>query len=127
MRRAALEAMSPDELAAYAESVGVGLPDGTEAEKVGAVLEHANRTAAVCVAGMRFEIPASRLNDMELSKFVGKEAVDYDEIMSALGRVLGPEQTEMLISYATDEDGAVDATLVGFVFWRVVEQVEAKN
>lgn len=128
MRRAVLERMTSDELAQLAEvsSVDISGFAGDREKVVDALLEDANRTYQVEVAGLKLKVSAATLRDARLVELDAKPDKGLPELREMAVCIVGEGQEAKLAEAATD-GGRLDAVLYSALVMMLFKAVQAKN
>ncbi len=126
MKRSALENMTKDELAEYAEIIGLKVGNLPKKAIVDRVLEHANRVVSITVAGFTLDVDVSTLDDMRNSE-AGIDLKSVNGLIAAARAFFGEEQEAALRAYVTDDNGKQDKNLYAYIAMKAIEQVNTKN
>lgn len=128
MNKDAMAAMSAEELDRYGRVLGIEMkPARTKAQKIALITSKRERSATVTALGMQFEVPAKALSDKRLNDILAKQEHTDEDILTALGLMIGTEQLQDLADACTDEDGTVDAPALALAFVMITESAELKN
>ena len=107
--------MSPEELDAYARSMGFSVKGkkGVE-EKAEAIRERRSRSVELTLLGVGVTVPVKRLHDKRVTDLLSKEGRTDAETEAMARLIVGDEARALLPEAAAEEGGTVDNDARGY-------------
>lgn len=120
--------MSADELEAYAKHMGFTLAAGKTIEDKIAIIEaKRSREVELTLLGVPVSVPIKRLHDKRVTDLLANKRRTDDETMRMFRLIVGDEACDEVVAAATEDDGTVDNSALGYAIATLVMDKDLKN